>query len=988
MAELPREKDFENAIESSLIQDGYRQGFNENYDKVFAIDKKYLFEFLENTQKEMLENYKKSKGSNWEYEFLNRLHSELEKKGVIEVLRHGLEDILVGKFNLLYSKPNSHLNPKAWEMYEKNIFSVTRQLKYSTKNENSLDMVLFLNGIPIVTLELKNEYTGQNIYNAMKQYREDRDPKELLFRFKQRALVHFALDTSEVYMATELKGKSTYFLPFNKGNNGGKGNPNVEDNFKTFYLWEKVLTRESLADIIKRFYYIQEKDKKQIAIFPRYHQLDVVRKVEKDLLKRGENYNYLIQHSAGSGKTNSIAWLSHRLANLHNSEDKNVFDSVIVITDRKVLDKQLQDAIYQLEHKHGVVEKIDDNKNSSDLAKALENNTKIIITTIQKFPYALDKIETMGKSKKFAVIIDEAHSSTSGKNMNALKDTLAGKTLEEAKLEEGLDDKTLEDEIIELLKGRTKKDSVTFFAFTATPKHKTLEIFGQKGEDDKPHPFHEYTMRQAIEEGFILDVLKNYTTYDIYYKVAKSINDNPEFEASKASKEIKRYVGLHEYAIRQKIEIIVDDFVKNRSGWLNGKAKGMIVTSSRLHAVRFKQEIDRYILEKGYNIKSLVAFSGTVNYDEFDYTEESMNEGLKEKELPTKFDTDNSMKLLIVADKYQTGFDQPKLCAMYVDKILSGVTAVQTLSRLNRTTSGKDATFILDFSNTTEEIQDSFKPYFESTLIDKNTDPNMLLDMYEKLHKFGVFFDGELDNFTRMYLKAKANTDVARLNALTDLAVERYLKLDEDEREDFKKTSIKYIRYYNFLLQIYEILNPNLYKLVVYLFGLVKKLPKGEIGEKICLDSLVELDSFKIKQIAGDGSKGKNISLIEVSEDDKTLIGPTDGAASRAKEEELETLETIIEKINKVFGLDLTENDKLSLDQLEGDFVHNEQLQSRAKSNTKEDFIDSFDKDFMKMLVQRMSKNQDFFTRIIKDKTLQNFIVKNIAENLYESFTK
>ncbi|MGL5202285.1 type I restriction endonuclease [Cetobacterium sp.] len=384
MAELPREKDFENAIESSLIQDGYRQGFNENYDKVFAIDKKYLFEFLENTQKDMLERYKKSKGSNWEYELLNRLHSELEKKGVIEVLRHGLEDILVGKFNFLYSKPNSHLNPKAWEMYEKNIFSVTRQLKYSTKNENSLDMVLFLNGIPIVTLELKNEYTGQNIYNAMKQYREDRDPKELLFRFKQRALVHFALDTSEVYMATELKGKSTYFLPFNRGNNGGKGNPSVEDNFKTFYLWEKVLTRESLADIIKRFYYIQEKDKKQIAIFPRYHQLDVVRKVEKDLLKRVENYNYLIQHSAGSGKTNSIAWLSHRLANLHNSEDKNVFDSVIVITDRKVLDKQLQDAIYQLEHKHGVVEKIDDSKNSSDLNEIVNYNIMIIGEAISK----------------------------------------------------------------------------------------------------------------------------------------------------------------------------------------------------------------------------------------------------------------------------------------------------------------------------------------------------------------------------------------------------------------------------------------------------------------------------------------------------------------------------------------------------------------------------------------------------------------------------
>lgn len=987
MAELPREKDFESAVESSLIQDGYRQGFNENYDKVFAVDKKYLFEFLENTQKEMLQRYKKSKGSNWEYEFLNRLHSELEKKGVIEVLRHGLEDILVGKFHFLYSRPNSHLNLKAWEMYEKNIFSVTRQLKYSTRNENSLDMVLFLNGIPIVTLELKNEYTGQNVSDAIKQYRENRDPKEPIFKFKQRALVHFALDTSEVYMTTELKGKPTYFLPFNRGNNGGKGNPNIEDNFKTFYLWEKILTRESLADIIKKFYYIQEKDKKQIAIFPRYHQLDAVRKVERDLLRKDENLNYLIQHSAGSGKTNSIAWLSHRLANLHNLENENIFDSVIVITDRKVLDKQLQDAIYQLEHKHGVVEKIDDNKNSNDLAKALENGTKIIITTIQKFPYALEKMEKMRKRKNFAVIIDEAHSSTSGKNMNALKDSLAGKTLDQAKNDE-IEDKTLEDEIVELLEGRTRKDNVTFFAFTATPKHRTLEIFGRKGEDDKPHPFHEYTMRQAIEEGFILDILKNYTTYDIYYKVAKSIEDNPEFKTSKASKEIKRYVSLHQYAIRQKIEIIVDDFIKNRMQWLNGQAKGMVVTSSRLHAVRFKQEIDRYIIEKGYKIKALVAFSGIVNYDEVDYTEESMNDGLKEKELITKFDSDNSLKLLIVADKYQTGFDQPKLCVMYVDKILSGVTAVQTLSRLNRTAIGKDTTFILDFTNTTEEIQNSFKPYFESTLIDKNTDPNMLLDMCEKLRKFGIFYDEDLDNFIKIYLKVKTNNDVARLNALTDLGVQRYLEYDEENREDFKKTSIKYIRYYNFLLQIYEILNPNLYKLQVYLSGLLKKLPKDKVDDKICLDSLIELDSFKIKQIAGEGSKGENISIREITIEERILKGPTRGSASRIQEEEIENLDTIIKRINKVFGLNLTENDKLSLDQLEGDFLYNEQLQNRAKSNTKDDFIESFNKDFMKMLVQRMSKNQDFFTRIIKDKNLQSFIIKNIAENLYENFTK
>ncbi|MGL4980839.1 MAG: type I restriction endonuclease subunit R, partial [Fusobacteriaceae bacterium] len=736
---LPREITLEKTIEDILIQDGYRQGYNENYDKGFAIDKKYLFEFLEVTQPEILDRYKKAKGKNWEFDLMNRLHSELERKGIIEILRHGFEDVMLGKFQMLYGKPNSNLNPKAWEMYEKNIFSITRQLKYSEKNENSLDIVLFLNGLPIVTLELKNEYTGQNVYNAIKQYREDRDPKEQLFKSRERVLVHFAVDTSEVFMATELKGKATFFLPFNKGNNGGKGNQPVIDNFKTHYLWDDILTRSSLTDIIKRFYYIQNKDGREIAIFPRYHQLDVVRKVEKDILMNGTKNNYLIQHSAGSGKTNSIAWLSHRLANLHSMDNNHIFDSVLVITDRKVLDKQLQDAVYQLEHKNGVVEKIDDSKTSSHLAKAIDSGTKIIITTIQKFPYALEKLEALGKEKKFAVIIDEAHSSTSGKNMNALKDSLTGKSLEE-------ENRTSEDDIVDLLKGRTEKGRVVFFAFTATPKHKTLEIFGTKDENNYPHAFHLYTMKQAIEEGFILDILKNYTTYEIYYKVAKKITENREFDSSKATREIKRYVSLHEYNIRHKVEMIVDDFVGHRMEWLGRKSKGMVVTSSRLHALRFKQEIDKYVAEKGYGIKSLVAFSGTVIHDEIEYTEEKVNK-LKEKELPKRFGDDDSTKLLIVAEKYQTGFDEPKLCAMYVDKVLSGVAAVQTLSRLNRTKAGKDATFILDFTNSTEDIQNSFAPYFETTIIDHPTDPNILLDMYNKLHKSGVFLDYEIEEF-------------------------------------------------------------------------------------------------------------------------------------------------------------------------------------------------------------------------------------------------
>lgn len=990
---LTKEKELEELIEDSLIQNGYIQGVPQEFDRTYSIDKGMFLQFLEKTQQEKLEIFKKSNGSSWEKTLFDRINAEIESRGMIDVLRHGIEHYSLNTtLDIAYFKPNSNLNKTAWEKYNNNILAVTRQLKYSLKNENSIDMVIFLNGFPLVAIELKNEFTGQNVWNAVKQFREDRDHKEFLFRFNKRVLVYFAVDTNEIMMTTELKGSSTFFLPFNKGNNGGKGNPFVQGKMKTYYLWEEILLKDSLLDIFKRFYFIQTEEKKdengkikrkQKAIFPRFHQLDVVRKIERDVLTNGTGQKYLIQHSAGSGKTNSISWLSHRLANLHNENDENIFDSVIVITDRRVLDKQLQDAIYQLEHKKGVVEKIDENKRSSHLAEAIKTKAKIIITTIQKFPFALQKIDELEKGK-YAVIIDEAHSSTAGENMSALKETLAGKTLDEAAaLEE--DTETTDDKINSTLEKRTDTEKISFFAFTATPKNKTLQIFGRVGEDELPHEFHLYSMKQAIEEGFILDILKNYATYELYYKVGKKIEDNPEFDKGKGKKAVTRFVSLNDYNIRQKVEVMVEDFINNRSMWIEGKSKAMIVTASRLHAVKYKLAIDKYLKEKGYNIKSLVAFSGTVKDEDIEYSEEGMN-GIKQGELPEIFDTDNSCKFLIVAEKYQTGFDQPKLCAMYVDKKLDGVKAVQTLSRLNRTTPKKDSTFILDFFNSTTEITDSFAPYFESTNIEEATDPNLVFDTFYQLEQIHVYIEDEKENFVKLYLKEKkTNRDQEIMNNIIDKGVERFQLLNEEQQEEFKVLAVKYIRIYNFLIQIYPLKNVNLYKLQIYLIGLVKKMPKDDGGGKVNLDTVLSLDYYRLQQIAGEGKDGENISLGDSIAE--PLPGFTAGGANRKKEEELEALDSIIDRINKMFGMNLTEGDRLVFEQMAEDFKDMANLKDRARVNSYDEFRESFaKKEFLRGVIKRKASNQNIFNKVLNDPSFKNFIIEEIARELYNGF--
>lgn len=992
---LPKEQNLENLIEDSLIQNGYIQGVPQEFDRTYAIDKGMFLNFLEKTQKDKLDTFKKSNGSGWEKTLFDRINTEIESRGMIDVLRHGVEHYsLTSSLDIAYFKPNSTLNKSAWDKYDQNIIAVTRQLKYSLKNENSIDMVILVNGFPLVATELKNEFTGQNVWNAVKQFREDRDHKELLFNFNKRVLVCFAVDTNEIMMTTELKGKSTFFLPFNKGNEGGKGNPFVPGKMKTHYLWEEILLKDSLLDIFKRFYFIQTEEKKdkngkvkkkQKAIFPRFHQLDVVRKIEKDVLATGTGQKYLIQHSAGSGKTNSISWLSHRLANLHNENDENIFDSVIVITDRRVLDKQLQDAIYQLEHKKGVVEKIDENKRSSHLAEAIKTKAKIIITTIQKFPFALQKIDELAKGR-YAVIIDEAHSSTAGENMSALKETLAGKTLDEAAAIEK-DTETTDDKINSILEKRTDTEKISFFAFTATPKNKTLQIFGRIGEDNLPHEFHLYSMRQAIEEGFILDVLKNYATYEVYYKVGKKIEDNPEFDKGKGKKAVTRFVSLNDYNIRQKLEVMVEDFINNRSMWLHGKSKGMIVTASRLHAVRYKLAFDEYIKEKGYNIKSLIAFSGTVKDEDTEYTEEGMN-GIKQGELPELFDKEDDYKILIVADKYQTGFDQPKLCTMYVDKKLDGVKAVQTLSRLNRTSPGKDSTFILDFFNKTTEIVDSFAPYFENTNIEEATDPNLVFDTFYQLEQIHVYVEDEKEKFVKLYLKEKkTNKDQEIMNNIIDKGIERFKVLEEEQQEEFKVLAIKYTRIYNFLIQIYPLKNVNLYKLQIYLTGLIKKLPKDDKAGKVNLDNLLSLDYYRLQQIAGEGKDGENISLNPNSKN-VDLRGFTGAGASRTREEELESLDNIIDRINKIFGMNLTEGDRLVFEQMAEDFKDMANLKDRAKANTYDEFRESFaKKEFLRGVIKRKASNQNIFNKVLNDPSFKNFIIEEIARELYNNFT-
>lgn len=996
---ITNEKTFESAIIASLVEDGgWRQGEAEKFSRELALFPDSIISFLQTTQKKEWEKISKIHGEEVNNKILQRITKELESRGTLDVLRNGFTDYGC-KFKMAYFKPESGLNPETVKLYKANVLEVARQVYYSTKNEKSLDLLLSINGLPVASLELKNHFTGQTATNAKWQYIKDRDPRELVFKFKERTLVHFAVDPDEVYMTTKLEADKTKYLPFNLGFENGAGNPPNPKGYKTSYFWEQVLVKDSWMDIVGRYLHLQveeiidkssgKKFKKESLIFPRYHQLDVVRKLSEHVKKEGSGKNYLIQHSAGSGKSNSIAWLAYRLSSLHNSKDERIFDSVIVVTDRKVLDQQLQNTIYQFEHKTGVVKKID--KHSSQLSEALETGTNIIITTLQKFPFIVETISELPK-RNYAVIVDEAHSSQGGEASKKMKEVLTAKTLEQAEVEDSENDDNAEDFIRESMQVRGKQNNLSFFAFTATPKSKTIEVFGtteykplelDKNGNPLPKPFHLYSMRQAIEEGFILDVLKNYTTYELYFKLSKSIEDDPELNKKKAAIAIGRFVSLHPHNIAQKTEIIVEHFRQVTSKQIGGKAKAMVVTGSRLHALRYYLAFNKYIKEKNYShIRTLVAFSGKIVDDLFPtgVSEAELNK-FGEKELPEKFATDE-YQILLVADKYQTGFDQPLLHTMYVDKKLSGVKAVQTLSRLNRTCPGKDSTFTLDFANDRQTILDSFQPYYELTSIEEGTDPNLLYDLKRELDSKQLYWQSEIDSLAKVLFNPNYTVkDQAKLYAFVEPAVQRYNNLQtEEEKEEFKKQLTQWIRLYSFLTQIIPFQDAELEKFHGYGKLLSAKLPKKGIADRFKLNDEVALEYYRLQKIA-EGS------IVMEDQAEYRLKGATETGMKRDKEEKAH-LSEIIGILNVRFGTDFTEADKLFFDQIETELATDERLIYQAQNNTIDNFKYGFEERFIEKLIDRMEQNQDIFTKILDDKAFGEVVKTWMLKNVYKRINK
>ena len=993
---ITTENTFESALVQSLVeQGGYVEGNASDYSHELGMFKYEVIRFLKKSQPNKWEKVSAIHGTDTDNRIIQRLHKELDLRGILDVLRNGFVDYGV-RFKLAFFQPASGLNPDAVDLYNKNSLKVYRQVYYSAQNKYSVDIVLTLNGIPVATMELKNQFTGQDVGNALKQYSTTRDNRELLFTFKKRALVHFAVDQDEVFMTTKLDGRRTRWLPFNQGNNNGKGNPPNPKGYKTAYLWEYILQKNSWMEIIQHFIHLQTEEieiegriyKKEKLIFPRFHQLDVVRKVSDNALRDGIGTNYLIQHSAGSGKSNSIAWLAYRLSSLHNKQDERIFNSVIVVTDRKVLDQQLQDTIYQFQHKTGVVQKID--RDSTQLAGALSYGTNIIITTLQKFPFVVDKVGEL-PDRKYAVIIDEAHSSQGGEASKKMKEVLATQRLEDAASEEVSDDYSGDDFIREQIERsaitRGPQKNISFFAFTATPKYKTLQVFGHKDEEGNPKPFHLYAMRQAIEEGFILDVLQNYITYELYFKLTKAIKDDPQLNKKKAAKAIGKYVSLHPHNLAQKTEIIVEHFKQVVANKIGGRAKAMLVCGSRLHAVRYFEEFNKYIKDKGYqsDIKILVAFSGKVvdEHIPLGVSEPEMT-GYSEKELPTVFGQDE-YKILIVADKYQTGFDQPLLHTMYVDKKLSGVKAVQTLSRLNRTYSGKEDSFVLDFVNDRETIWQSFQPYYEITTVTEEAEINHLYDLRVRLDQFQVYWENEIDAFANIYFNPATRLnkpgEQKLLYSFTDSAVEQFKAIKENEKQDeFKKGLRTWTNLYAFLSQIMPFVDSDSEKFYAYAKLLQTRLPKRELSEAYNLDDEVALEYYRLQKI-------KEGSIELMKGEDGELSGIAEAGLKRPKDEEA-LLSEIITILNDRFGTEFEEADKLFFDQIEAELMEDKTLQTQARVNKIDTFKYAFEDLFISKLIDRMDQNHEIFEKVLEDKAFGDLVKELMMKKIYKKMNE
>jgi type I restriction enzyme R subunit len=977
------EKAFEDGIEASLVVfGGWRQGDPRDFDAELALTPKDLFAFIQATQPELWLSLAAQHGDGLDTALLDALTKHLEMRGTLDVLRHGFK-LFGRKIEAATFKPAHGLNPDILARYGMNRLAVTRQVRFAVGEEKSVDMLLSLNGLPIATAELKNPLTAQNVEHAVGQYR-NRDPKHKLFQFKRRALVHFAVDPDQVYMTTRLAGMDTVFLPFNRGNQNGAGNPENPFGYRTSYLWEEIWQRDSFLDILGRFCHVLSEEKqiagrvntREVVIFPRYHQLDAVRKLEAAARRDGSGQSYLVQHSAGSGKSNSIAWLAHRLSTLHGEKDQKVFDSVIVVTDRRVLDHQLQDTVYQFEHKVGVVARIDED--SAQLAEALTAGTPIVITTVQKFPFVAEKIGSLAK-RTFAVIVDEAHSSQTGEGARHLKLVLGAKTLDDA----DFDEEDPEDQILKVMSSRGPQANLSFFAFTATPKAKTLEVFGHRGADGKPAPFHLYAMRQAIEEGFILDVLRGFTTYKTFYRLAKSLENDPKVSKKHATRQLARFLSLHPYNIAQKTAVMIDHFQSSVRPKIGGRAKAMVVTGSRLHAVRYMQAIQAYIEEKGYaDLRVLVAFSGTVQDPEvatITHTEVGMNQGIREAELPGRFATDE-FKILIAANKFQTGFDQPLLHTMYVDKRLSGVQAVQTLSRLNRVARGKEDTFVLDFVNEADEIRRSFLPYYQQTIVAETADPHRLYELQHELESAQVFSTAEVEGLCKVFYAPKAKqsvADQAQMYRHLNPGVDRFRYLADEKQEEFRATLKGYVGLYSFLSQIMPFSDPDLERLFTFARFLLFKLPQDARRDPLDLQGDVALQYYRLDKI----SEGRiELDLAE----SLPISGPLE-VGSRKGRDDIAPLSEIIDILNERFGTNLTKADQLFFEQVAEKAQADADIRLKAGANTFDNFALSVKDKILDAMIDRMDENAEIVARCMNDPEFQQAAFRELAKRIYES---
>lgn len=1020
------EKRFESDIESFLVSEagGYEQFSYLNpdghriqkyvYDKEKAIYPEVLVNFIARSQPKAWARYQKYYGDDAPEKLYRRFQTSVQENGLVHVLKYGIEDMGI-KLKVCFFKPESDLNEEQNELYKQNILGCTRQFSYSKLNNNTMDMVLSVNGIPVVALELKNQFMGQDVDCAIEQFKNDRDPKEFCFRLNHRFLVYFAVDLYDVFMTTSLSGAATRFMPFNQGSNGagvtgGKGNPVNPDGYATSYLWEKVLQHDSLLDLINKFIsFVKEKEEVERAgqirlveksklIFPRYHQFDVVNKVVADVRQFGAGKSYLIEHSAGSGKSNSIAWIAYRLASLHNADSQAVFDSVIVVTNRVVLDSQLQDTISSFDHTPGLVEAIDDKKRSRGLIAAINDKKRIIICTIQKFLYAYKDFDDL-TGRNFAIIIDEAHQGQSGESAKALRKALIDKklALHAYADEEGLDDDAIDDSdvLVDTIMSQGMHKNQSFFAFTATPKNKTIELFGTPDPvSGKLRPFHVYSMRQAIEEGFILDVLANYTTIKEAFRLVRISADNPELIEGPALKALVRYYKENGYTIAQKTDMILSNFLENGRFQIGGKGKAMIIADSRANAVRYFFAIKEYM--KAHPAESLgcgvmVAFSGSVNVDGIDYTEDALNlDGngkpiTSDKRFRREFRSERK-NILVVANKYQTGFDEPLLHSMYVDKRLKDVNAVQTLSRLNRIAKDKTSTFVLDFVNSDEAIKESFQPFYETTLLDGRTDFNRVYDLRTKISAY-MLYNG--DDVEKYYAFMSAHADkkqdaaaLGRLSAIMKPVIERYLDLDtEEEKFNARMAVRKFVKAYAYITQLVRLHDEELFKEYVFASHLLKLMPKAkhpfeDVESKIKLEYALLTQTFK--------------GAIVLEKKDTDLVPSADKAKPKVPKKD--TLQNIIDKVNDRFDGQFTEGDRGIIESIYQMFMNDKEVKKfkhYAKDTTAEMFIKSlFPEKFKEIATQCWLNNSDSFKKLFNDPEFYQQVMEAMARELYRTLRK